>query len=209
MQVSNYIKQCDDWRNKFLDMDIDEICSKIPELKREEDRLTFWYFGRHLAVDLSSGIITCLSDDRPIKEWTQLNVYTLFWYCVPGAKFIGEWLPFGSLKNASPFDAAFKNGIINPIAAAFSGHSDLLPDAVEKLRGFKISEHSFQIPAFACIPVRVNFWDGDDEFPAQANLLFDKSATDFIHVESIVTIASELTHELTDAAGLSLDGHAF
>ena len=39
--------------------------------------------------------------------------------------------------------------------------------------------------------MRVLFWDADDEFPAQANLLFDKNATDFIHVESVVTIASQ------------------
>ena len=50
--------------------------------------------------------------------------------------------------------------------------------------------------------MRVLFWDGDEEFSAQCNLLFDRSATDFIHVESLVSIASEALKHLADTAGL-------
>ena len=63
--------------------------------------------------------------------------------------------------------------------------------------------------AFACIPVTFLFWDGDDEFPAQGNILFDASATDFIHVESVVTLASVGLQKLADHAGIPLDPAAF
>ena len=53
------------------------------------------------------------------------------------------------------------------------------------------------------------FWDGDDEFPAQANLLFDRSATDFIHIESVVTIATELLRQLSEAAELPIPRDTF
>ena len=43
------------------------------------------------------------------------------------------------------------------------------------------SDAGYELLAFSCIPVRFLFWDGDDEFPAQANILFDKSATDYIY----------------------------
>ncbi len=45
--------------------------------------------------------------------------------------------------------------------------------------------------AFPCIPLQFIFWDGDDEFPAQANILFDKNITDFTHEETVVLIAEE------------------
>ena len=60
-----------------------------------------------------------------------------------------------------------------------------------------------------CIPVKLMFWDGDDEFPAQANLLFDRSATDFIHIESVVTIATELLRQLSEAAELPIPRDTF
>lgn len=83
--------------------------------------------------------------------------------------------------------------------------------AFEKLGGKKIpfSDIGYQIDAFSCIPMRFLFWDEDDEFPAQANILFDKSATDFIHVESTVTIASVGIAMLTEAAGLMPSGSFF
>ena len=53
------------------------------------------------------------------------------------------------------------------------------------------------------------FWDGDDEFPAQANILYDASATDFIHVESTVTLASEGLFRLAQAACLPIRVETF
>ena len=52
--------------------------------------------------------------------------------------------------------------------------------------------------------MRFLFWDGDDEFPAQGNLLFDKSATDFIHIESVVSIAMVGLDMAAKKAGLPL-----
>ena len=178
---------------------------KLPELEETADQLRLWHFGRQFAVSREDGAIRCLSDDGPVSYNEQMNIYTLFHYCAPGAHLTGEWLPFRDLRHASPFAAAFQRGTVLPLARTFSGRGDLLPAAVEKLRGVRISESGFQLPAFACIPMRLHFWEGDEEFEAQANLLFDRSATDFIHVESVVTIASVALCRLAEAAGLALD----
>ena len=59
------------------------------------------------------------------------------------------------------------------------------------------------------IPIRFLFWEGDEEFPAQANVLFDAGATDFIHGESVVTIASVGLDKIVRAAGVRRDRSAF
>lgn len=208
-KMSNYERQCEQWRLAFLSMDQDALLRKLPELEAGGDQLRLWHFGRRFAVDRESGVIRCLSDDRPVSYGVQMNIYTLFHYCTPGARLTGEWVPFRDLRHASPFAPAFQRGTVDALAAAFSGHGELLPAAAERLRGVRLTANSFQLPAFACIPMRLSFWDGDDEFPAQANLLFDRSAPDFIHVESVVTIASEGIRQLTEAAGLEPDRRAF
>lgn len=207
-KANNYEKQCQQWRETFLAMDIDALRRKLPELEDSGNELRLWHFGRYFGVDKSTGEIRCLTDGGAVNYDETMNIFTLFHYSVPGTRLTGEWMPFRDLRHASPFAAAFQKGIILPLAKAFSGHGDLLPEAVEKLRGVRLGENSWQLPAFACIPMRLNFWDGDEEFEAQANLLFDKSAVDFIHVESIVTIASEGISQLVRAAGLDLDGRA-
>ena len=56
--------------------------------------------------------------------------------------------------------------------------------------------------AFDWMPVAVLFWDGDDEFAAQANLLFDADITDFIHEETVCCIAADVIRRLTEEAGM-------
>ena len=47
------------------------------------------------------------------------------------------------------------------------------------------------------------FWNGDEEFSAQANLLFDVSITDFTHVETVCAVAGDLMRRLRELAGLA------
>jgi len=195
--MNNYEKQREDWRQQFLTMNQEDICRRLPEVCKSDTHLTLWHYSRQFAVNRKDGVISALSDNKPVDVMQQLNIYTLFWYASAAAQLTGEWLPFRELKDGSPFTTAFQNGILTPLAATFA------------LRGKRLTNSSFHLPAFACIPVKLLFWDGDDEFPAQANILFDKSATDFIHIESIVTIATEMLYQLADAAELPIQGNVF
>ena len=47
------------------------------------------------------------------------------------------------------------------------------------------------------------------EFSAQANILYDYSVTDYIHVESTVSLATEGILRLAETAGLELKGNIF
>ena len=86
-----------------------------------------------------------------------------------------------------------------------------MEQACIQLGGTKL-EHGdvgYELKSFDCMPVRILFWDEDEEFSAQANILFDYSATDFIHVESTVSIAMEALYRLAEVAGLELKGSTF
>ena len=43
-RVSNYIKLCDEWAEKFLRMDKAELMKKLPELKQEDGYLKIVHF---------------------------------------------------------------------------------------------------------------------------------------------------------------------
>ena len=55
-----------------------------------------------------------------------------------------------------------------------------------KLNGTELPQGDvgYQINAFACEPMRFYFWDRDEEFEAQANMLFDSEITEFMHEET-------------------------
>ena len=152
-----------------------------------------------------------MEDQKPVSCYEKLNIYTLFGYVSPCARIMGTWVRFDQLKNAAPFSKAFQEGIIMPFGRTFNGYKEQLEQAFCKLQGYKIpqSDVGYELNAFSCMPVEFLFWEGDDEFQAQGNLLFDASATDFIHVESIVTIAAVGLEKLAKEAGVTLDRSAF
>lgn len=209
--TNNYEKWCQEWQERFLTLDQDVLLKKLPELQAEGDYLTLLYFHQKYGIHRTTGEIVCFARTEPLTLFSKLNIYTLLWYCKDTAAFQNEWLPFRSLKDASPFGPAFQKTVIDVFAATFSGHVKELTKACLEMGGQKLShsDAGFELPAFACIPVRFLFWDGDDEFPAQANILFDKGATDFIHVESLVSIASEGLSLLSEHSGLPLRGNTF
>lgn len=205
-KISNYEKCIADWEERFLSMDHEELLQRIPSLKREGEFLTVVHFGKTFAVSTKTGKITVLPAHTAATQNELFNIYTFFWYCSPLAHFRDEWLPFASLKNAGVFASAFQKGTLDVLAKTFAGHADALEEALLALGGKKLAvgDVGYEISAFSEIPMRVIFWDQDEEFPAQANMLFDKSSTEFIHVESIVTIASVCIKRLAEISSASL-----
>ena len=158
--TSNYEKQSEDWRQKFLTMDQEDICRRLPEIRKTREKLLLWHYGREFAVDRGDGTIQCVSDEETVDVMPRLNIYTLFWYARKDAVQTGKWVPFRELKDASPFTKAFQQGILEPLAATFSGQEALLETAVKKTAGrtdlcigisaFGIFLHSGKIKFLGC-----------------------------------------------------------
>ena len=93
----------------------------------------------------------------------------------------------------------------------FPGMKKNFGSAFGKLGGKELPQGDvgYEIRAFECMPMRFFFWEKDEEFEAQGNILFDYSATDFNHVESAVSIADAGIRRLAELAGLPLKGKVF
>lgn len=210
-RTSNYIKLCDEWAEKFLQMDKEELKKRLPELKEEDGYLKITHFGVSFGIQLDNGRIDRLDGKSEANATEMLNIYTLLGYVKENAFFMDKWVPFADLRNARPFGPAYKVGVTDVFAETFSGHVEELKAAFEKLGGVKLPQGDvgYQINAFECEPMRFYFWDCDEEFEAQANILFDYSATDFNHVESAVSTAEMGVRRLAEVAGLPLKGKSF
>ena len=210
-KISNYEMICGEWSRRFLEMDLKLLLKRVPELTSEGEYLTLYHFGIKYGIEKSTGEIREMGKDGKVPPTIRLNIYTLLAYAKEGASLTGDWVHFQELKGARPFGPAFVRGNLLPFARTFSGHVQRLKNACESMGGLSLpySDAGYQLKAFECIPVRFLFWDGDEEFPAQANILFDRGVTDFIHVESTVSIATAGLVRLSDLAGLPLDGRSF
>ena len=61
-RTSNYIKLCDEWAEKFLQMEKKELMNRLPELKEEDGYLKITHFGVPFGIRLDNGRIDLLSE---------------------------------------------------------------------------------------------------------------------------------------------------
>lgn len=206
--ADNYIKLCDIWREKFLTWDHEAAMKNVGLADGiHEDCLELDYFGVPFRIDRKTGVITDTTDPGKVQSFnTQMCLYHLLYYAVDKPKLSGQWVPFRDVPTTGVFDGAYQKTIIEPFAKVFSGRTEALKRAGEKL-GFiplNYGDVSFQAEAFRCLPLRIIFWDGDDEYPAQANMLFDYHITQFTHPETVVCLAGQFASRLIHAAGLDV-----
>lgn len=205
---SNYDRVIETWRIKFLEeMDQDELIRRF-RLDADQEALYITYFSHILRIDRKTGVITYKNGDdlkgqRPGFGPT-MTIYNTFHYSQPHPVSSGRLVPFREVKRVYPFEKAYRNTIIRELQDTFSGHVKEMAEACERLGGIPMPQGDvgYILPVFPFLNIAVLFWDGDEEFSAQANMLFDSNITDFMHEENVVGVASDAVYYLTRAAGL-------
>lgn len=201
---SNYDKVIETWRKKFLEMDHEALIRKF-HLEADEEALYITYFSHKMRIDRKIGKITmCEQPDKELTFNTVITIYNLLHYAIENPVASGKLVPFREVKRVYPFEAAYKKTILSEFQNTFSGHVDELISACEKLNGEKMKQGDvgYILPVFPFFNIAVLFWDGDEEFDAQANMLFDSNITDFFHEENVVGVAADMVYYLEEAAGL-------
>lgn len=202
--VSNYDKVRENWRQIFLKMDQEALIRRF-DLEADDSALYLEYYHHRMRIDRVTGLITY--DERPEEPLTfntVIQIYNMFHYAVENPVASGKMVAFREVKRVYPFEQAYRRNILKKVEDIFSGHTDKLQSACEKLGGTRLPQGDvgYQIPVYPFLNIAILFWDGDEEFAAKANMLFDSRITDFMHEENVVGVASDLVYYLTEAAGL-------
>lgn len=201
---SNYDKLREHWRLKFLSMDHDALIRRF-HMDADEAALYLTYFSHRLRIDRNTGRITYTEPRYAgLTFKSDIDIYNVFHYAKEAPVASGRLVPFREVKRVYPFEKAYRQMILKNFENTFAGHVPELKLACEALRGTPLpqGDAGYVLPVFPALTIAVLFWDGDDEFPAQANMLFDSEITDFMHEENVVGIASDALYYLTLAAGL-------
>ena len=194
---SNYDQVIENWRLKFLEMDQEELIRKF-QLEADEEFLYIIYFSKRFRIDRKTGFIT--EDGKKPGFDTVMNYYSA---AHPVAS--GNLVAFRQVKRVYPFEAAYRRTIISRLQELFAGKTEELRKACEALGGTLLPQGDvgYVLPVFPFLNIAVLFWDKDEEFEAQANMLFDSEITEFMHEENVVCVAADAVYYLTLAAGMT------
>jgi hypothetical protein len=111
---------------------------------------------------------------------------------------IGQWVSYREIPGASFYFGAFVKRAVDPLKKVFGQNIPGFVRAAEKLQARKIEngDAGFELRLFPAVPLQLILWEGDDEFPAEANILFDKTIGRILSPEDVAWLAGMVVYRL-------------
>jgi len=134
----------------------------------------------------------------------------LAWYLIHGGSGepAGSFVPYRELPGGADFARTLAQLVDARLAAFFSRKLDQLKAAAARLGGQELevssaSDGAWRFTALPKVPLELRFYDADEEFPAEAKVLYDLTAPNFLDLECLAALGHMLALELERAAKAS------
>ncbi len=115
----------------------------------------------------------------------------------------GEWVGFQELPDGSFYRAAFQGYSGDRLVRDLDGDVERFRRAAGRLDGepLPMGDAGYAFRALPHVPLAVVWWDGDDEFPPNATVLFDRVAGTYLPTDGLAILGRMLCRALGKAGG--------
>lgn len=115
-----------------------------------------------------------------------------------GNPLVNRQISFKELPGGSIYIEPFTNRCIRPLIYHFGNNLEQFDRASNKCGGSKekFGDISYCFQVLPNVSVTLVLWEGDDEFPANANILFDETAGDYLPTEDYAFLCGMLVNKL-------------
>lgn len=166
--------------------------------------VTLRYFDEAMLARPEPGRVSRASDGAELPLFEQILVLH---YLLGAPEGLGaglcDWVAFRELPDAAFYEGAFRQQVAAPLAARFGE----APAELTALAGRWGSapgqggDASLVIPAFPQVHLAFQVWSGDEDFGAEATVLFSRSAGRCLTAEDAAVLADVALRRVLDASG--------
>ena len=164
--------------------------------------LTLDFLNRKVAVSWPDLEFSSAGDDEEIT--IQQRILLLHYLNgSQGSRTTGDWIAYQEVPDGRFYLDAFQKRAKGPMLRAFGEQPQLLPRLAAALYSatpFQHGDFSVALNALPLVPVALILWEGDDEFPPEGNILFDRSISSIFSAEDIAWLAGMIIYPLVGMA---------
>ena len=186
-RTDNYAIQVQQAKNRFLTYDQEKLIRKM-RMEADEDYLYIPVLSRRHRIHRRTGDMDRLTEDGWISANSHGEVMTLLDLICDSRerrRVSGRW------KATTAFGLMFHTNLAenqrDPWAERFEADPVGFRRACEALGGqpFPRGDIAYTLELFDGLPVLVQLWFGDEEFPASLRFLWDENTLDYIKYETM------------------------
>lgn len=180
--------------------DLGLVCERTGAAPAGEGALTVRFLNETYRVDRAGQSITGPGGETVTGRMVALILHYLTQG--DGMALTGKEIGFPQVPGAGFYEGPFRGRIVSRIVRRFGADPSLLLKCGMDLGGRKASygDAAMTFDLFPYVPATLIVWRGDEEFSANANVVFDACIGNYLTVEDVVIGCEELVNRLSKAA---------
>lgn len=139
-------------------------------------------------------------EGKGLKTYHDFLYLFILYFLIKSKKMIptGEWVSQKDIPGGEGFFRGPHTIPVDSITKRFQDDLEFFKKECKKMGGISLdlADASFAFEITPSIPVAVLYWQGDEDFPSEAKLLFDRTIEQHLPLDIIYTIAVEVCHAL-------------
>jgi hypothetical protein len=141
------------------------------------------------------GIDTKKDDQLPLPFQ---GVLAYYFHTSDGAPLSGQWVSFAELPDGRMYNQAFQGYTGNELVKVFQLDIEGFKLSCQKNGGVAttVGDAAYIFSALPRVPLLVNYWCGDEDFPSACKILFDRSVSHYLPTDVCAILGSMLARKL-------------
>ena len=115
-----------------------------------------------------------------------------------GTPITNKLIAFKELPGGGNYFRTFSKRAIEPLVEHFGEQPHVLIDIAGKLGAHTVAygDVAVTVNAFNRVPITIVLWQGDEEFPAQGDILFDAAISDYLSTYDVTVLCESIIWKL-------------
>ncbi len=185
----SYLKSCDP----------EEVVSRTGcKFDKTHDQYFVNIWGHKYCVDLKNYEVC--PEEAGLKTYHGYLYLFILYYLMKSKNIFpsGVWVSEKDILGGAAFFRGPHTIPVDLITGRFKDDTGLFQKKCEKFKGLPIdlADAAFLFNITPTIPVAVLYWQGDEDFPSEAKLLFDRTIEQHLPLDIIYALAVEICHSL-------------
>jgi len=179
-------------------------CAALAGGSLTPDGVSVPFFGRPHLITHPDGAVRAINpahaEAPPRDAHVSIQIVLLHYLLTAdGTPPADRWLAFRELPDGLFYAQAFAGHAEGLLAEKLGADLPRFRRAAEALGGqpLDLADAAYRFPAFPRLAVAALLWEGDEDFPAQARILFDANAGHYLPTEDLAGMGDWLAHRLT------------
>jgi hypothetical protein len=176
----------------------DMVLGSGANFDKEKSCFFLKYCNIPIEVHYPSGTAHWLKPEKKVINVSDRYLILLYLAQGSGLPLRNNWLTFLELPGGPHHYAPFLKEGVEPLVEAFGKNPEEAWVAAKSFGATRITMGSvgFIMPVLPKLPLAFVFWEGDEEFPPKANILFDQISSDYLDTASLYILGINAARKL-------------